>query len=223
MPHNLIYQDYVYAPFYPFTEDSFALAHFCYRKLVVNKSDALSYRLIDLGCGSGIIGFELAQQLFINHSVIKKIDLVGIDYQADEYRLYWNQNGENVQKMLLEQRKMFSYELFCEDWRSEHSSFVMRHGERGIILANPPYYHRDKNKRPQDKRREQAKFWNDEEALFFIDLLRTLVRKGFECYFLLSKDFTFLLTEESGATLECEALHSHVSLFKWSQKSALET
>lgn len=133
--------------FYKFSEDSTKLAN-----LVIK--DSVHGSLLDICCGCGIIGIEIAQKCQID-----KLSLVEIQ---QEYREHIEENLENF--------------LVETEARIEISNFLELNFDQKFdsIVLNPPYFDRQKSRPSPDKNKEICRSYSNGE-------ISKIVSKAIEC------------------------------------------
>jgi tRNA1(Val) A37 N6-methylase TrmN6 len=127
--------DYSQPDFYRFSQDSLLLVN----KALEEMPDAK--RVLDLGCGCGVIGIELANKL--DH--IEKLDL--IEYQAD-FLSYIELNLENLL------HKTIPTQLYQNSFYEFKSST-----QYDLIVGNLPYFMPHQSRPSPDKRKNTCRQW----------------------------------------------------------------
>lgn len=140
--------DYLQPDFYRFNEDSLKLVSWvCDSKIKANS-------ILDIGCGSGVIGIELTNRLHPARLTLLEVQ--------EEFRSYLTQNISTQLKVSLEVTCTISS---FSKWESDERF--------DLIVCNPPYYLPQHGQLAADPRRSIARS-------FIIDgwgdLLKTCVR-----------------------------------------------
>lgn len=101
-------------------------------------------RVLDIGCGCGVIAFCIAQQLSDN---LPHPEIFGIDVDSDSVR---EAQGNAARFPLLSESCFHFEEISLQTFANQHSNGIF-----DLIVSNPPYFHNDL--KPQSKSRLQSK------------------------------------------------------------------
>ncbi len=151
--------------FYKFSEDSLFLSH-----IFIQKEKALrkhQRRLLDLGAGCGIIGFEIIRRF-------TEFRLFSCDVQELEFLPYWRRN---CCLLNLNKRAWFISSL-CVDME-----------KFDYIVSNPPFFIRYQGRQPLDKRRDRCRFWTLDEARRWYDMCFNRLKEKGVLYILQRENF----------------------------------
>ncbi|MBC75357.1 MAG: hypothetical protein CME64_05010 [Halobacteriovoraceae bacterium] len=157
--------DYLQPKFYRFSEDSLWLA-----KVAANrKTDAGS--ILDIGCGSGVVGIETVNRLKSPES------LSLIEPQA-EFLEFIENNLELIEKDIKVQVYNSKLENFKSDQRFD------------LILSNPPYFNPNDSRPSKNINRLRCRTFQDNGLLDFALMARGFLSPGGELYILGRKENT---------------------------------
>lgn len=155
--------DYIQPDFYRFNEDSLKLVNW-----IVMQSPNRG-PLLDLGCGSGVIGIEIANRLAI-------MDLTFLEVQSDFI--------EYLEKNIQEQMK-----VACQI-EIIHSSFGDWNPGRKyeLIVCNPPYYLPGHGKKNYDSRRHIARSFIIDNWLILLDKINCSLSDSGKAFLVIKND-----------------------------------
>jgi len=153
--------DYQQPHFYKFNSDSISLSNLA---IQYSKDSCDEYKtLLDLGCGCGVVGIEVANQL----NTIEYLSLVEVqqDYQ-DSIQF-------NLQNLLIrEVENKTSYKSFSQIGEQLDETF-------DLIVCNPPYFTPGKGRKSSNVQRQICRtFEMDSPQILMKLILNSLSEKG---------------------------------------------
>jgi adenine-specific DNA-methyltransferase len=100
-------------------------------------------KILDPGCGIGILSCAIIENLIENHKRLTEIDLVAFEFDS-EILLYTDACLEYLGNWLRQKQIKFSYFL-CKNDFVLHNSQVLSEGNQSLevydlVIANPPYF-----------------------------------------------------------------------------------
>lgn len=105
-------------------------------------------RILDPGCGTGILACSIIEKIVEQNGVIEEIDLVAFETDPN-LLVYTDSSLEYLHKWLRERKIKFSYFLCKNDFIIHNSGVLSNQSTTAkkydIIIANPPYFKINKN------------------------------------------------------------------------------
>lgn len=155
--------DFLQPEFYKFNEDSIKLIKF------VSSRESVADSILDMGCGSGIIGIELSNLLNTKHLSL-------LDVQFD-WKTYLEYNIHNFLKKNVHAQIVISS---FGNWLPERKF--------DLIVSNPPYFLAGHGQPSRDSRRNISRtFLIDNWAIFLNKIDLSLSSKG-KAFIVVKKD-----------------------------------
>ncbi len=176
--------DYKQPSFYHFSQDSVVLAKYI-AEISQGKKEL---RLLDLGCGCGVIGIEFC----LNFSDVS--NLIFVEKQK-EFLPYLEENL----KLFIPN---FSYTILNKSF-----SDVAISEDIDIVVSNPPYYLENSGRLPPNQQKQICHFIDQKEWDAFWKRLQEFRQQGAECYFTGRNDQKYLQDlEQAGSIIKIKDL-----------------
>ena len=156
---------YCQPEFYKFSEDSILLANEGSKIIEDSFPKGLSIKGLDLCSGCGVVGIEILRQLE-NYSCFHFIEL------QEEFKYYFQKNTE----LFLNEAKRKKVELYSANLDSIGSYSDIKYN---LIVSNPPYFKKGKNRLGPDKRKNLCRFLLDLKFCDYLNFIyNSLDKKG---------------------------------------------
>lgn len=150
--------DYSQPDFYRFNEDSIHLVNVAARFIVEN--DLNCFRILDIGCGCGVVGVELSLR-------VPKVNEVILLEKNQKFKIFIEKNLELFSVM---NSKIIIDELYnCNDLIQEKVD---------IIISNPPYYLESEGRISPNLDRRKCRHWSAEEKVSFFKSIELFLKKN---------------------------------------------
>ena len=170
-------QDYYQPDFYHFSEDSIHVTKHALN-CIGEKREALS--VIDLCCGSGVVGFEIWKMC----DDIEKI--VFLELQ-NEFREFWDKNLQ-----------------FCISSREHHKASFFQgalsvllsdnnfNGKFDLIVSNTPYFEKGKGRLSPNLNKNICRFFLFDNKIIFFEVISFLLKENGKAIISLRENLTEL-------------------------------
>lgn len=135
--------------FYHFSDDATFLARYIITRF--EKYDLSLKKVLDIGCGSGVIGLEVAQSLNTN-------DIVFIELQSE----FIPHLEENIERFSNGKGRVINTDI--NNWEAEKGD---------IVFANPPYFIEENSRLGTNKNRNKCRLISKEN---YINVLNALMK-----------------------------------------------
>src|SRR5690606_7026092 len=107
------------------------------------QSDAESVRILDPGCGTGILSCVLVEHIIVHHTSVRNIHLVGFETDTKLYD-YLKQSFDYLKDWASNNGVSLTYEIHTDDFTLEIvpqlSALTLENDGFDIIISNPPYF-----------------------------------------------------------------------------------
>ncbi|MBG09391.1 MAG: hypothetical protein CME68_11570 [Halobacteriovoraceae bacterium] len=163
---SLKHLKYCQPEFYKFSEDSLFLANESSKLIKDNFPKNYPIRGLDLCSGCGVVGIETMRQLE-NVFLFHFLELQGL------FQGFFHKNTV----FFLNQDERNKVKFYNSDFDSFSSSKLYSNIKYNLIVSNPPYFKKEKNREGADKRRNLCRFFSDSDFTKFLQFIFAFLDK----------------------------------------------